>query len=110
MSLGHAGRTWPGLARWCGRASMGPQQPALLLRRVLNVERAPEVRRERLSSGMYELAFVRCRLCHTELGWRYLSAASQARPPADTSTPVSREAAWEYMSPLRARDCAACAS
>lgn len=62
---------------------MGPQQPALLLRRVLNVERAPEVRRERLSSGMYELAFVRCRLCQTELGWRYLSAASQARPPVD---------------------------
>ena len=66
---------------------MGPQQPALLLRRVLNVERAPEVRRERLSSGTYELASVRCRLCHTELGWRYLSAASQARFPPSASLP-----------------------
>ncbi|KAK9839267.1 hypothetical protein WJX81_004779 [Elliptochloris bilobata] len=56
---------------------MGTQQPALLLRRVLNVERAPEVRRERLTSGVYELASVRCRLCQAELGWRYLSAASQ---------------------------------
>ena len=64
---------------------MGHQQPALLLRRVLNVERDPEVRRERLSSGMYELASVRCRLCHTELGWRYLSAASQARLPLNMS-------------------------
>ena len=62
---------------------MGQQQPALLLRRVLNVERAPEVRRERLSSGVYELATVRCRMCHTELGWRYLSASSQARLPRE---------------------------
>ena len=69
---------------------MGPQQPALLLRRALNVERAPEVRRERLSSGTYELASVRCRLCHTELGWRYLSAASQARPPLDVFATSSK--------------------
>lgn len=59
---------------------MGTQQPALLLRRVSNVERASEARRERLTSGVYELAAVRCRMCQTELGWRYLSAASQARP------------------------------
>jgi len=66
---------------------MGTQQPAVLLRAVLNVERAPEVRTERLTSGVFDLASVRCRLCQAELGWRYLSAASQARARRPLSPP-----------------------
>jgi len=68
---------------------MGTQQPAVLLRAVLNVERAPEVRTERLTSGVFDLASVRCRLCQADLGWRYLSAASQARGPGVPSAPTA---------------------
>ena len=56
---------------------MGVAVPALLLRTAVNVEPSSPTRTEQLSTGVYRLVDVRCRSCHTHLGWKYLAAESQ---------------------------------
>ena len=58
---------------------MGSQQPALLLRETVNVERCGEERRERLSTGRYTLVDISCRGCYKQLGWHYLCAVTPVR-------------------------------
>lgn len=61
---------------------MAHQTPAYLLRKTINVEVYAPERQEQLSTGMYVLADIRCRGCCTPMGWRYISAQSEASPQA----------------------------
>ena len=56
---------------------MGVQEPALLFRTAVNLERASKLREELLSTGCYVLADVTCRACLSPLGWSYLHASNE---------------------------------
>ncbi len=56
---------------------MGVQEPALLFRTAVNLERAAKLREEQLSTGCYVLADVTCRVCLSPLGWSYLHASNE---------------------------------
>jgi len=54
---------------------MGRGKPALLFRIAINVDTTGGSRAMSLSTGDYTLTDVACRVCNTNLGWKYLTAA-----------------------------------